>query len=57
MDVIDIDLGSFRLFIFLEDTCMYIEGPGAGSFVSGDHAPRRIGTHDEQGAFYSGYMK
>ena len=56
-DIIDIDLDSFRLFGFLDDTCVYTQRPGAGPVGGGDHAPRREEAHDEQRAFYSGYMK
>jgi hypothetical protein len=57
MDIIDIEFEVFRLFGFLDDTCTYMNRPGAGPADAREHAPRRIGAHDIQRAFFTGYLR
>ena len=55
--IINTPFETWRVFGIIDDTCIKTTGPGGGPENDAEHAPRRIGAHDIQRAFYSGYMR
>ena len=45
------------MFGIVDDTCIKTCRPGSGPVNDTPHAPRRVGAHEIQRAFYSGYLR
>ena len=49
---IEVKLDRFRVFLFLDHTCVYSKFSGAGPSSNVKHDSRRIGAHNLQRDFY-----
>ena len=57
LHLVDIPLDNFFISFLLDDTNMKCCRPGSGPLGNYESAPRRVGAHHIQKAFYSGYFK
>ena len=55
--IINTPFETWRVFGIIDDTCIKTTRPGSGPIDDSEHAPRRVGAHEIQRAFYSGYMR
>ena len=57
LHLIDIPFDDFFISFLIDDTNLKCCRPGSGPFGSYESAPRRVGAHHLQKAFYSGYFR
>ena len=55
--IIDTPFETWRVFGIVDDTCIKTCRPGSGAVNDNPHSPRRVGAHEIQRAFYSGYLR
>ena len=55
--IINIPLETWRVCGIVDDTCIKTCRPESGPINHTPHAPRRVGSHQIQRAFYSGYLQ
>ena len=55
--IINIPFERWRVFGIIDNTYIKTCRPGGGPANDTEHAPRRVGAHEIQRAFYSGYLR
>lgn len=55
--IINTPFETWRVFGIIDNTCIKTSRPGDGPENDTEHAQLRVGAHELQRAFYSGYMR